>query len=39
MKIPVGRASNFSGTGFQPVLPHRQDAGATKNEAAIESYS
>jgi len=34
MKNPVGRASSpaaFGGTGFQPVHPHRQDAGATKN--------
>jgi hypothetical protein len=34
MKSLAGLASgpaDFSGTGFQPVLPHRQDAGATKN--------
>jgi hypothetical protein len=34
INLSVGRASvpaAFGGTGFQPVLPHRQDAGATKN--------
>jgi hypothetical protein len=34
MRSLLGRASapaDLSGTGFQPVLPHRQDAGATKN--------
>ena len=32
----MGRASvpaAFGGTGFQPVRPHRQDAGATKNSS------
>jgi len=39
LKSLVGRAAapaDFSGTGFQPVLPHRQDAGATKNFARQE---
>jgi len=34
VKSLAGRAAasaDFNGTGFQPVLPHRQDAGATKN--------
>jgi hypothetical protein len=34
MQGPVGRASvpaAVGGTGFQPVHPHRRDAGATKN--------